>query len=70
MKDNIENSMCADITSDNFDYELMTYEPKKYKSEMNVGDIKVMNTKHFNWINKIFWKMLLGIEIKDVEVEI
>ena len=27
----------------------------------------VMNTEHFNWLQKRIWKILLGIKIEDVE---
>lgn len=39
----------------------------KYKSMMEIGNIKVNNTKHFNWIQKLFWRILLGIKIKDIK---
>jgi hypothetical protein len=26
----------------------------------------VMCEKHFNWLNKVMWKLLLGIEIEDL----
>jgi len=67
--DKIENSMCYDITSDAFDEELIGYKPQKYKAEIIIGNIKVYNTKHFNWVNRMFWKILLGIDIKSVDIE-
>ena len=71
----IENSMCHDITSNEFDEQLMKFTIENYKvgnitienykSEMKVGDITIMNTKHFNWFHKLMFKICFGIEIKD-----
>ena len=33
---------------------------------MKIGNMTVMCEKHFNWLNKIMWKLLLGIEIEDL----
>jgi len=41
----------------------------KYKSKMSVGNTVIMNTKHFNWLQKIIWRILLGIKIEDVRKE-
>ena len=30
----VENQMCHDITTDKFDFELQTYQPKEYKSKI------------------------------------
>lgn len=38
-----------------------------YKSEMRVGNLTIMNKKHFNLFHKILYKLLLGIEIKDIK---
>lgn len=65
----LENNMCNDITLDKFDKELLTYKPKKYKSKMIIGNMSVYQEKHFNRLQKIMWKMLLGIDIIDVNVE-
>lgn len=39
----------------------------KYKSKMTVGSMVIMNVKKFNWLQKIFWKILLGIKIEDIK---
>lgn len=39
----------------------------KYKSKMIAGNLIIMNTKHFNWFHKIYWKLLLGIKIEDIK---
>jgi hypothetical protein len=63
--------MCHDITSDKFDEELNNFcisdSLPKYKSKMEVGNTVIMNTKHFNWLQKIIWRILLGIKIEDLE---
>lgn len=40
-------------------------EVHKIKSEMNVGNLTIMNTKHFNWFHKLMFKICFGIDIKD-----
>lgn len=47
--------------------ELTKNVPLQYKSKMTIGNIVVMNTEHFNWLQKRIWKILLGIIIEDVE---
>lgn len=42
-------------------------EQPKYKSIMEIGNVKANNIKHFNWIQKLFWSILLGIKIKDIK---
>lgn len=37
-----------------------------YKSLMDICSVKVYNEKHFNWFQKIMWRLLLGIKITDV----
>jgi hypothetical protein len=39
----------------------------EHKSKMTIGAITIYNTKHFNWLQKRMWKILLGIKIEDVE---
>ena len=45
----------------------MTIGLPKNKSKMTIGNTIVFNIKHFNWLQKIMWRILLGIEIEDVE---
>lgn len=76
----IENSMCSDITSDTFDLEQQIYakeqeliridyketlKVKKYKSTLIIGNIRINNVKHFNWFQKLLWKVFFGIKIVD-----
>lgn len=49
--------------------ELNVYHPKKYKSKMIVGNINIFQEKHFNKLQKTMWKILLGIEIIDIDKE-
>ena len=42
-------------------------EVPKYKSTMHIGNIVINNIKHFNWLQKIFWRILLGIKIEDIK---
>ena len=39
----------------------------EHKSKMTIGAITIFNTKHFNWLEKRMWKMLLGVKIEDWE---
>lgn len=79
---NVENSMCYDITQDSFDIDQRIYaeeqellridskyvsNTEKYKSEMIIGNITINNIKHFNWLQKLMFKMLFGIKIKDID---
>lgn len=72
----IENSMCYDndITSDEFD---MQQEPlieidyrkkeEKYHSILIIGNMKIRNTKKFNWFQRKMFKIFFGIEINNLE---
>lgn len=70
---NIENSMCWDITTEQFDIE---QEPlididyrkpsEKYKSIMFIGNITINNVKKFNWFQRLMYKICFNIEIKKV----
>ena len=70
---NVENSMCWDISTEQFDIE---QEPlinidyrkpdEKYQSSMIIGNITINNIRKFNWLQKKMFKFLLGIEIKDL----
>lgn len=40
------------------------------KSILEIGNIKVYNIKKFNWINRIMFKLLFGIKIKNIKEEV
>ncbi len=40
-------------------------EHEKPKSKILVGNLTIMNTKHFNWLNKLMFKIFFGIKIED-----
>lgn len=78
----IENSMCNDITSDSFDLDQKLYAKeqeliridykekfniKNYRSTLIIGNMQINNIKHFNWFQKLMWKLFLGIKIIDLE---
>ena len=68
----IENSMCHDVTSEKFDKKLNEYTLSvnlpKPKSKIMIGSNTVIfNDRHFNWLQKKMWRLLLGIKIEDVE---
>lgn len=68
----IENSMCHDITTEEFDKELNEYmlsvNLPKPKSKIMIGSNTVIfNDRHFNWLQKKMWKILLGIKIEDIK---
>lgn len=42
---------------------------KLYKSKMIVGSLVIMNTKHFSWLHKLMWRIILGIKIEDIKEE-
>jgi hypothetical protein len=37
------------------------------KSCLQAGNLTIMNTKHFNWLQKKMWKIFFGFDIKDVK---
>ena len=41
-------------------------EPKP-KSKLLVGDMTIYNTKHFNWLNRIMFKIFFGVTIKNIK---
>jgi len=47
-------------------YQVLTIKKPNYKSLMDICSVKVYNEKHFNWFQKIIWRLLLGIKITDV----
>ena len=47
-------------------YQVLTIKNPNYKSLMDICSVKVYNEKHFSWIEKIMWRLLLGIKITDV----
>ena len=40
------------------------------KSILEIGNIKVYNIKKFNWLNRIMFKLLFGIKIKNIKDEV
>ena len=65
----IDNAMCHDITTDKFDIELQEFKMPNPKSRMTIGDLVIMNTKHFSWFHKLMWRIILGIKIEDIKEE-
>lgn len=70
----IENSMCYDITSDEFDIQQeplieIEYRKKeeKYNSIIIIGNMKIRNIKKFNWFNRLMFKLIFGIKIKNIK---
>lgn len=70
----IENSMCYDITCDEFDIQQeplieIDYRKKeeKYHSILIIGNIKIRNTKKFNWFKRVMFKLVFGIKIENIK---
>ena len=40
------------------------------KSLLEIGNIKVYNIKKFNWLNRIMFKLVFGIKIKNIKEEV
>lgn len=40
---------------------------QNYKSSIEFGNIEISNTKCFNWLQKIMWRLLLGIKITNLK---
>lgn len=39
----------------------------KYKSSLKIGNITINNIKHFNWLQKLMFKIFFGIKIEDIK---
>ena len=63
----IDNEMCHDITTDEFDIELQEFKMPNPKSRMTIGNLVIMNKKHFSWFHKLMWRIILGIKIEDIK---
>ena len=70
----IENSMCYDITSDEFDIQQeplieIDYRKKeeKYHSILIIGNMKIRNIKKFNWFRRVMFKLVFGIKIENIK---
>ena len=37
------------------------------KSRLQIGNLVIHNTHHFNWLHRKMWKMLLGFDIENVD---
>lgn len=49
--------------------ESVQFKQPDIKSKMIIGNLTIMNTKHFNLLNKIMFKIFFGIKIEDVKQE-
>ena len=39
----------------------------EHKSRLKVGNLVIHNTHHFNWLERMMWKLLLGFDVENVE---
>ena len=61
----MENSMCRDITSEEFDSQYFSYikEEQEYKSKIIVFEnFNIMTKKHFNWFRKLMYRLAFDIK--------
>ncbi len=42
----------------------------KAKTLLKIGYIRIYLTNHFNWLHKKLWKLLLNIEIENVNKQV
>lgn len=67
----IENSICYDITSDELEplieINYRKKEEEKYHSILIIGNMKIRNTKKFNWFKRIMFKLVFGIKIENIK---
>ncbi len=74
--------MCHDITTEQFDLDQELYvkeqeliridfketlNVKKYKSTLIIGNMRINNIKHFNWLQKLMYKLFFGIKVVDIK---
>ena len=69
---NIENSMCHDIGTQQFEDELFDWEKEKagFKSKIKFGEISYFTKQRFNWLQKKMLKICFGFEVEDVGIEV
>ena len=64
----IENSIRYDITGleplIKIDYRK---EEEKYHSILIIGNMKIRNTKKFNWFKRVMFKIVFGIKIENIK---
>ena len=64
----IENSIRYDITGleplIEIDYRK---EEEKYHSILIIGNMKIRNTKKFNWFKRVMFKIVFGIKIENIK---
>ena len=63
---NLENSMCHDITTDEFDNEFLCFEPEKYNSKLILGNLALRTDKKINLFHRIMFRILLGVKVERI----
>ena len=66
---NTENSMCRDITTDEFDAELLAFEPTKKICRLKLGNLVFFTDKKINIFHRIMFIILLGVKVERINNE-
>lgn len=61
-----EESVTQTVINSRMDGYTLYREPEP-KSKLLVGNMTIFNTKHFNWLNRIMFKIFFGITIKNIK---
>ena len=62
----IENLICYD-QEPLIEIDYRKKEEEKYRSILIIGNMKIRNTKKFNWFQRKMFKIFFGIEINNLE---
>ena len=57
LSDNLKDMYCVDTTIIH----------NEQKSILEVGNITIYNSKKFNWLNRLMFKVFFGIKIKNIK---
>ena len=63
----IENNMCHDITTIDFDSEFLHFKTEKYNSKMIFNEsFTIMTKRKYNYFHKLMYKLFFGIKIERI----
>lgn len=67
---NTKSTLRYDVSNNLTTGEVVIKLNENSKSILEIGNIKVYNIKKFNWFNRIMFKLVFGIKIKNIKDEV
>ena len=64
---NTKSAIQYDVSNNLTTGELVVKLNDNIKSLLEIGNLKIYNTKSFNWFNRFMFKLVFGISIKDIK---